>query len=71
MARLSPWTRLSGWMLDGSIVASFDASGFRRHSRDFKDPGIAVDLSGRLCLVTGANDPGWDFPRPLSWPVGR
>ena len=42
-------------MLDSSIVASFDASGFRRHARDFEDPDISVDLTDRLCLVTGAN----------------
>ena len=43
------------YLLDASVVFSFDASGFRRHARGF-DPGdLEVDLSGRVCLVTGAN----------------
>lgn len=44
-----------GRVLDASIVFSFDASGFRRHARGFDDPDIDVDLTGRLCLITGAN----------------
>lgn len=42
-------------VLDATVVASFDASGFRRHARRF-DPGdLDVDLSGRRVLVTGAS----------------
>lgn len=44
-----------GALLDRSIVFNFDRTGFRRHQREF-DPGdLEVDLSGRVCLVTGAN----------------
>jgi NAD(P)-dependent dehydrogenase (short-subunit alcohol dehydrogenase family) len=42
-------------ILDRSIVFSFDRSGYRRHARSFCDDDTAVDLSGRVCLVTGAN----------------
>ncbi|MEL7060405.1 MAG: SDR family NAD(P)-dependent oxidoreductase [Acidobacteriota bacterium] len=42
-------------VLDASIVCSFDASGFERHALDFDADDLAVDLSGRRILVTGAN----------------
>jgi NAD(P)-dependent dehydrogenase (short-subunit alcohol dehydrogenase family) len=42
-------------LLDGTIFFSFDRSGFRRHARHFGTEDLAVDLKGRICLVTGAN----------------
>ena len=42
-------------LLDRSIVFSFDRSGFLRHRRDFGDPALDVDLTGKVALVTGAN----------------
>ena len=40
-------------LLDASIVASFDASGFRRHARRFdSEPG---SMEGRRVLITGAS----------------
>lgn len=42
-------------LLDASIVASFDASGFRRHARSFVPGDLDVDLRGQELVVTGAN----------------
>jgi NAD(P)-dependent dehydrogenase (short-subunit alcohol dehydrogenase family) len=42
-------------LLDTSIFFSFDRSGFLRHAAAFDLHDLAVDLSGRVCLVTGAN----------------
>jgi NAD(P)-dependent dehydrogenase (short-subunit alcohol dehydrogenase family) len=42
-------------LLDASIVCSFDRSGFLRHARSFSASDLEVDLTGRVCLVTGAN----------------
>jgi NAD(P)-dependent dehydrogenase (short-subunit alcohol dehydrogenase family) len=42
-------------LLDASIFFSFDRSGFLRHAAGFDPDDLAVDLSGRVCLVTGAN----------------
>jgi len=47
--------RLLDAALDASIVFSFDRSGFARHARAFRPTDLAVDLAGRVCLVTGAN----------------
>jgi NAD(P)-dependent dehydrogenase (short-subunit alcohol dehydrogenase family) len=47
--------RLLDAALDASIVFSFDRSGFTRHARAFRPTDLAVDLTGRVCLVTGAN----------------
>ncbi len=47
-----------GWwnrVLDASVVASFDQSGFRRHARSFVASDLEVDLSGRRVLITGAS----------------
>ena len=43
------------WVLDRTILFSFDRSGFLRHARNFRPSDIAMDLAGRVCLVTGAN----------------
>ena len=42
-------------LLDRTILFSFDRSGFQRHARRFRSDDLAVDLTGRVCLVTGAN----------------
>ena len=42
-------------LLDASILFSFDRNGYRRHARSFATGDLAVDLAGRVCLVTGAN----------------
>lgn len=47
-----------GWLaglLDRSILFSFDRAGFERHQRLFDPADSVVDLSGEVCLVTGAN----------------
>ena len=41
--------------LDPTIALSFDRTGFRIHSLAFRPDDLDVDLSGRRCLVTGAN----------------
>ena len=41
-------------LLDTSIFFSFDRSGFLRHAAAFDLDDLAVDLTGRVCLVTGA-----------------
>jgi NAD(P)-dependent dehydrogenase (short-subunit alcohol dehydrogenase family) len=41
--------------VDPLIVPSFDRTGFRIHSLAFRAEDLDVDLSGRRCLVTGAN----------------
>lgn len=47
-------------VLDRSVVLSFDRTGFRRHSARFEPRDLDVDLTGKVCLVTGANSGiGW------------
>ena len=41
--------------VDPLIVPSFDRTGFRIHSLGFRPDDLDVDLSGRRCLVSGAN----------------
>jgi len=42
-------------LLDASILFSFDRSGYERHARAFAPDDLDVNLTGRVCLVTGAN----------------
>jgi dehydrogenase/reductase SDR family protein 12 len=42
-------------IVDPFIVSSFDRTGFRIHALTFRADDLDVDLSGRRCLVTGAN----------------
>jgi NAD(P)-dependent dehydrogenase (short-subunit alcohol dehydrogenase family) len=42
-------------LVDPTIVLSFDRTGFRIHSLNFRPGDLEVDLSGRRCLVTGGN----------------
>ena len=47
-----------GWLdglRDRSIFYSFDRSGYRRHQRDFTLTDLDRKLTGKICLVTGAN----------------
>ncbi|MCU0694294.1 MAG: SDR family NAD(P)-dependent oxidoreductase [Polyangiaceae bacterium] len=37
------------------MIGSFDRIGFQRHSRAFRPADLDVDLSERVCLVTGGN----------------
>ena len=46
---------LRDWLLDATVVASFDRSGWQRHADAFDPAEMNVDLSGRVCVVTGAN----------------
>ena len=43
------------WVLDRTILFSFDRSGFLRHARGFRPGDLELVLAGRVCLVTGAN----------------
>lgn len=58
-ARTLPGQRLLGRALsavaDPLVVPSFDRTGFRIHALAFEPGDLEVDLSGRRCLVTGAN----------------
>jgi NAD(P)-dependent dehydrogenase (short-subunit alcohol dehydrogenase family) len=47
--------RVSDWLLDRSVLFSFDRSGFERHRRRFDPSDLEVSLEGRICAVTGAN----------------
>ena len=42
-------------LLDMSVVASFDRTGYRRHARGFDPEDLEVSLTGRRALVTGAS----------------
>lgn len=42
-------------VLDPTVVLSFDRTGFRRHALGFDPRDLAVDLTGRVAVVTGAN----------------
>lgn len=47
--------RLVDAVLDASIYYSFDRTGLLRHQRRFAPRDLDVDMSGRVCVVTGAN----------------
>ena len=50
--------RLAGWgdhILDPSIVFAFDQSGFLRHQIQFDPSDLDMNMTGRVCLITGAN----------------
>lgn len=55
-SRAQAWIgRALGRIVDPLIVPSFDRTGFRIHALRFAPEDLDVDLSGRRCLVTGAN----------------
>lgn len=47
--------RIGNVVLDPSIVFSFDQTGYRRHALCFEEGALDVDMTGRVCVVTGAN----------------
>jgi dehydrogenase/reductase SDR family protein 12 len=58
----APERPLSRWLgralsraVDPFVLGSFDRTGFRIHALAFREGDLDVDLSGRRCLVTGAN----------------
>ena len=42
-------------LVDPTIVLSFDRTGYRIHQLGFRDDDLDVDMTGRVCVVTGAN----------------
>lgn len=42
-------------VLDATVVLSFDRTGYWVHSLGFDDADLDVDLTGKVCAVTGAN----------------
>lgn len=62
------WNRL----LDKTIYFSFDASGFLRHAKDFRQADLDVDLTGRRYVVTGANGGlGFETAKALAYLGGH
>lgn len=55
MTARSLWARSLEAVLDVSVVGSFGAPGFALRKRSFADPELAVDLAGRVVVVTGAS----------------
>jgi NAD(P)-dependent dehydrogenase (short-subunit alcohol dehydrogenase family) len=47
--------RALGRLVDPTVFLSFDRTGFQIHALRFHAGDLDVDLSGRRCLVTGAN----------------
>lgn len=52
---MKPLLTVANWVLDPSIVFSFDRTGYRRHAHGFDQADLDVDLTDRVCVVTGAN----------------
>jgi NAD(P)-dependent dehydrogenase (short-subunit alcohol dehydrogenase family) len=54
--RAQRWlARALSHVVDPTVFSSFDRAGFRIHALGFLPSDLDVDLSGRRCLVTGAN----------------
>ena len=51
----SSWNAALDRLYDLALVPSYCAPGYRLRRRSWSDPEIAVDLSGRVCVITGAN----------------
>ncbi len=54
-----------GLLIDPIAALSFDRTGYRIHSLTFDPADLAVDLTGRRCLVTGASS-GLGFETALA-----
>lgn len=46
---------LLGPVLDATVLLSFDRTGYRVHALGYDDADLDVDLTGKVCAVTGAN----------------
>lgn len=55
MSLLRGLGQLGDFLLDWTVVCSFDRTGFARHRLTFEPQDLAVDLRGRVCVITGAN----------------
>ncbi len=51
----SPWNIALDHFYDATLIPSYCAPGYKLRRRTWKDPEIRVDLSGKVCIVTGAN----------------
>ena len=47
--------RVGDWLLDPTVVLSFDQTGFVRHRQRFMPEDDRTPLHGRRCVITGAN----------------
>ena len=47
--------RFLSTIFDPSIIFSYDRTGYYIHSLYFKHEDIDIDMSGKICLITGAN----------------
>lgn len=47
--------RVGDWLLDPTVVLSFDQTGFIRHRQQFNPEEDQAPLTGRQCAITGAN----------------
>ena len=53
------WAKLGNLVLDPSIVFSFDKFGYYRHRAFFEKDDLNQDMTGRVCLITGARFWTW------------
>jgi NAD(P)-dependent dehydrogenase (short-subunit alcohol dehydrogenase family) len=55
-SRLSRYVgKVLSWLVDPTVVFSFDKTGFAIHSLLFKSDDVDVDMSGKRCLISGGN----------------
>ncbi len=47
--------KIASTVLDKTVVFSFDRTGYRLHKQGFRKDDLDVDLTGKVCLITGAN----------------
>jgi dehydrogenase/reductase SDR family protein 12 len=51
----STFRRLKNVALDATVIRSFDRRGYKRHAGQFNPQDLEADMTGRVCVVTGAN----------------